>query len=73
MTFQWIFEWLSGEVKWLFFIAFLIGVVFFAFKRAWIAFGSFVIGMIFIAMFIASPENMISLGEWLASKMNLGG
>lgn len=73
MSFQGLFEWLSTEVKWLFFMAFLIGTVFFAFKRAWIAFGGFVIGMVFIAMFIVSPENMIRLGEWMASKVNLGG
>ncbi len=67
------FDWLSGEVKYAFFIAFLIGLAFFAFKRAWLAVGGFLIGMTVIAMFIVAPENMITLGEWLAARLNIGG
>ncbi|MBC1373803.1 hypothetical protein HB847_15735 [Listeria booriae] len=60
---QGIFEWLAGEVKWLFLIGFLIGLIVFCFKRAWIGVIIFLAGTIFIGMFIINPEIMLELPE----------
>ena len=70
-TVQPIFELLSGELKWWFLIAFLIGTGIFCIKRAWIAFSLFVLGSCFIGMFVINPEIMLTLPEKLANLLKM--
>ncbi|HEO2443904.1 hypothetical protein P5495_021905 [Bacillus velezensis] len=71
-TFQGFFEYLSGEIKWLFLIGFIIGLVIFCFKRSFIGAVIFLIGTIFIGMFVVQPEVMLTLPEKFAKMWRLG-
>ncbi|MCX4074754.1 hypothetical protein OQZ55_00295 [Bacillus subtilis] len=71
-TFQGIFEYLAGEIKWLFLIGFIVGLAVCCFKRAIIGSIIFLIGTIFIGMFVVNPEIMLTLPEKVANLWNLG-
>lgn len=69
---QGIFEWLAGEMKWVFLIGFLLGLGIFIFKRAWIGVIIFLCGTIFIGMFVINPEIMLQLPERFSKIMMKG-
>lgn len=73
MSFQGVFEWLSGEAKWAIFIVLIILLCVTAFKRAWIAMIGVLVGVAFITMFIIKPDLIITLAEWLTGLLNFGG
>ncbi|RKJ38063.1 hypothetical protein D7X33_37350 [Butyricicoccus sp. 1XD8-22] len=66
------FSWFQDQVKYALFLVLFIALIVTAFKRAWIAMIGVIIGLSFIAIFIVSPDMLVSLGEWISSKLRLG-
>ncbi len=71
MSVSGLFNWFSTEIKYVLFIALFVLLIVTAFKRAWIAMVGVLIGLAFIGIFIVNPNAILSLSQWLASKLSI--
>jgi len=65
-------DFIIDQVAILLIIAFVIMLVVTAYKRAWIAMAAVIIGFAFIGIFVANPEILLTLSEWLNDKLRIG-
>lgn len=72
MSLSELFTWFSNEVKWAMFIVLLVLLIVTAFKRAWVAMVGVVLGLAFIGIFIAKPDIILNLSDWLAGLLSIG-
>ncbi|MBC1399911.1 hypothetical protein [Listeria fleischmannii] len=66
-TAQGLYEWFSGELRWIFLIAVIVVVCICAFKRSIIGFVMSAIGLIVVGMFVVNPDLILDLAEWASS------
>jgi uncharacterized membrane protein len=67
-----LFEWVKEQATYILFIILIIGVLVLAFKRAWIQMVGLIIGLAVVGIFIANPNVITDVADWLSSKVSLG-
>lgn len=72
MSLEGIKDFIVEQVEILLIIAFIVLIVITAYKRAWIAMIGVLLGFAFIGIFVADPDLILSLSEWLNNKINVG-
>ncbi|MGJ8730956.1 hypothetical protein ACRW9N_10855 [Listeria aquatica] len=66
---QGIYQWFSGELRWVFLIAVIIVVIVCAYKRSLIGFILALVSMIVIGMFVIKPDLILTLAEWASGQV----
>lgn len=67
-TAQGIYEWFSGELRWVFLIAVIVVICICAYKRSLIGFIMSAIGLVVIGMFVIKPDLILTIAEWASSE-----
>lgn len=67
-----LFDWVKEQATYILFIILIIGVLVLAFKRAWIQMVGLIIGLAVVGIFIANPNVITDVADWLSSKISLG-
>jgi uncharacterized membrane protein len=67
-----LFNWVKEQAGYVLMIVLIIVILITAAKRAWIAMLGALIGIAFVGIFVANPNVITDLSEWLGEKLNLG-
>lgn len=67
-----LFEWVKEQATYILFIILIIGVLVLAFKRAWIQMVGLIIGLAVVGIFIANPNVITDVADWLSTKVSIG-
>lgn len=68
-----LFDWVKEQATYILFIGVIIGALILGFKRAWIQLVGLIIGFGIIGIFIANPNVITDIAEWLGDLTNFGG
>ncbi|SOC21551.1 hypothetical protein SAMN05880501_11314 [Ureibacillus xyleni] len=68
-----LFDWIKEQAMYILFIGVIIGALVLGFKRAWIQLVGLIIGFGIIGIFIANPNVITDIAEWLGDLTNIGG
>lgn len=72
MGLETLFDWGKEQAKYVLFLGLFVVLIVTAFKRAWIAMIGAFVGLSFIAIFIANPEVIIDVGDWISRTLSIG-
>lgn len=67
-----LFDWFKGQVEIVLYMVIIGLLLFTAWKRAWILMVGVLLGGAFIAIFVANPNMITTLGQWMSNKLSMG-